>query len=292
MNPHFVFSVAHWLQKTLDTVLSLGKVLVLSKSITKKSLVSEHQCLVLGNGPSLAFTCREEKQALSSMPLIAVNLFSCTPEFVEFKPSFYVLLDAAFADEKHVNGKKGIDGLIENTKWPLQLLVPQTFKKSAYFINRIQQNTFIHVVFFNYTIFEGFNSIKWFFFDKGYAMPQCQNVLQAAVFQAIHLGFTTVWLTGADHTWHEDILLDDENKLKIQDQHFYESKKDITSYFIQENQKTSYLSRAFLSLHKVFRGYEIIAEYADYKKVKIVNASRRSYIDVFEKRKLSNGIER
>lgn len=292
MNITFLIRTAKWFQDTFDSVVSLGKMVFLSRSVMAPPNISGKTCLVLGNGPSLSYALREEKEFLASFPLIAVNLFSCTPEFSELKPAYYVLLDGAFADENHVNGKRGLDGLIENTKWPIQLLVPQTFKKSAYFKRQVDQNTFIHVVFFNYTIFEGFTRLKWFFFDRGLAMPQCQNVLQAALFQAIRMGFSTIWLTGADHTWHEDILLDEKNQLKVLDQHFYESKKDITAYFIKGNQKSSYLSRAFLSLHKVFRGYEILSQYADYKKVDVVNASKRSYIDVFEKRKINDEFKR
>lgn len=292
MNIDFLLNIGNWYRDATQTVISLGKMIVLSKGRYSYSAPPSSTCILLGNGPSLSSTFLEEKEVLASFPLIAVNLFSCVPQFGELKPAFYVLLDGAFADENHVNGKKGLDALIANTTWPLQLHVPQSFKKSTYFKTQVQQNAFIRVVFFNYTIFEGFTALKWFFFNKGLAMPQCQNVLQAALFQAIQMGFTTIWLTGADHTWHEDIVLDDSNQLKIQDQHFYESKKDITSYFIKENQKTSYLSRAFLSLHKVFRGYEIISQYADHKGIEVINASKRSYIDVFEKRKLNDGAKR
>ena len=57
------------------------------------------------------------------------------------------------------------------------------------------------------------------------------------------------------------------------------------SFEVSENE--SYMAKQFLSLHKAFKGYEVLARYAKFRGVKVLNASKRSYIDVFEKIKLS-----
>ncbi|WP_240543454.1 hypothetical protein [Spirosoma foliorum] len=40
----------------------------------------------------------------------------------------------------------------------------------------------------------------------------------------------------------------------------------------------------------MFRGYEVLRDYADYRGVRIVNASAKSYIDAFERESINQPV--
>jgi hypothetical protein len=117
-------------------------------------------------------------------------------------------------------------------------------------------------------------------------MPQAQTVIIAALTLMINRNFEQIHLFGADTSWHEEIRLNDQNQLLIKQVHFYDKPKDITHqpvYSDAQRQRTFSMASQFLSLHKVFRGYEVLRDYADHRGVKILNASAKSYIDAFDR---------
>ena len=75
----------------------------------------------------------------------------------------------------------------------------------------------------------------------------------------------------------------------MQQVHFYEKPRDVAYipvYADKNRIKTHSMADQFLSLHKAFRGYEVLREYADYLRVRLLNASSKSYIDALERIKL------
>lgn len=279
---NFLISGLQSLSEWFLSGVALLKCLLMSKWPVSKPTITSQELVILGNGPSLNATLTDDLPHLLCRDLMGVNLFACSEAYVRLKPAYYLWLDPAFADENHPAGQKARLALAQHTAWPLLLSVPMTFRKKACF-QEVLRNPHIQVYYFNYVICEGKPFFKWFLFKRGWGMPQCQNVLISAIFQAVQLGFTSIWLTGADHTWHEDIRLNEKNELQVFDTHFYEKEKNITNEFVPAFTQTSYLKSAFLSLHKVYRGYEVVAHYAAYRGVQIRNASKKSYIDVFPK---------
>ena len=83
------------------------------------------------------------------------------------------------------------------------------------------------------------------------------------------------------------IKLDEDNNMVVSDTHFYGQK----DYDI-EVRETSYMSQQLFSLHKAFYGYEVLARYARSIGVKVYNASVKSYVDVFQKVKVSELVKK
>ncbi len=274
------------------SVVSCAKIVLLSRP-TGCSLQKPGKpvAVILGNGPSLNQDLPDLLEFRSLTELVCVNMFSRSALYEQLKPENYLVLDDAFADENHEGATQAIHDLAEKTSWPVRLFVPIRFRKKEHFRKLTSGHPFVQVFFFNYTIFEGFEGLKFAFFNAGLAMPQCQNVLNAALFHCIRRGYDKVILLGADHTWHEDIRLNEDNELRVYDTHFYQDKaKDISAMFLKT--RGSYLRQAFLNLHKVYRSYEIIAAYALSKGVEVINSSSKSYIDVFKKVKLKDEFKR
>lgn len=240
--------------------------------------------MILGNGPSLNDSLANHLDFIKQSDIFCVNLFAISPFYTQLKPNNYLLLDDAFLDINHERASLAIKHLVADTTWAVNLYVPYKFKKSHYFIENISKNSNLKPFYFNYVIFEGYDWLRFWIYKQELAMPQCQNVLVALLFRCINLGYEQIYLLGADHTWHETLRLNQDNKLILTDTHFYGQKDYDVGSTMPQNK--SYLAAQFLSLHKAFKGYEVLARYAKHQKTKIINASERSYVDVFEKIKL------
>jgi hypothetical protein len=275
-------------QNIAQTILSVIAVLVKSDFgiFNTKSQSQSEPCLILANGPSLKFTLFKIEKLGFKGQVMCVNQFSSSDYFEKIKPPFYVLLDPAFTDIEHEAANRAIDNLIKKTEWPLQLLMPASFKKNNSFQERITKNKNLKAIYFNYTIAKGFDFITFWLYRKNLAMPQSQNVLMAAIFSSILIGFKKVYISGADHSWHEGYNLSESGELSYIDTHFYGEKQFELGYFVKKNE--SFLAQQFISLHKVFKGYEIINKFAKVLGAKIFNVSEKSYIDVFEKIKFED----
>ncbi len=119
-------------------------------------------------------------------------------------------------------------------------------------------------------------------------MPQSQNVLVASLFAGINIGFKTIHIVGADHTWHENLHVNEYNQLCIKDEHFYDNGTAISYRPFYTNAKrtsTFTMYEIFTTLAKAFLGYTMIKKYADHRGTTIYNASEISFIDAFERKK-------
>ncbi|MBK6978525.1 MAG: hypothetical protein IPH28_16660 [Cytophagaceae bacterium] len=241
--------------------------------------------VILGNGPSLNYSLEHHKDFLTNKDIFCVNLFSSTSYYQEIKPNNYILLDDAFTNKNHERANTALMHIVNDTNWPVNLHVPFRFKNSEHFIKNIEKNENIKPVYFNYVIFSGFDFLRFWIYKNDWGMPQSQNVLVASIFRCVNMTYNSVFLLGADHTWHENIKLNIDNEIIADDAHFYGNKSYEISKIVNKNE--SYLAKQFLSLHKAFKGYEVLGRYADFRGVKIINASKRSFIDVFDKIKLS-----
>jgi hypothetical protein len=276
----------------LNTVLSMGKIVLLSRRPSALPAPSRRACSLLGNGPSLKETLAEDSQFLTETELFCVNNFAGTAEYSRLRPQNYVLHDPAYYLYDGVTFDRAdiastLKALREQTSWPLNVYVQQRAKKSAYLQALAQGNPHIRLVYYNYTIFYGFDWLKHWLFKQKWAMPQAQNVLVVALYLAINRRFERVYLFGADHSWHEQFRLGEDNLLELKHEHFYSTpdNKHIPIIDVNDPARVT-MSMQFASLSKAFAGYEILKKFADYQKVTVLNASKKTYIDAFVRVKI------
>ncbi len=279
-----------FMKQSANTFASIIKVLIKSKSSKGFPMAASSSAIVLGNGPSLRTSLEKYPAFFHQHPLIAVNSFSITPEYSLLKPTYYVVLDPGFwfGDSEVVTNT--IKGLVEKTSWPLNLMVPHLAKKSPLFATLEKQNPNIKLVYFNYTVYKGFKGIGHWLYRKNMAMPQSQNVMVASLFLALNIGFKEVYLFGADHTWHESLMVNNENVVCFKDSHFYEGTEKTTyrPFYKGIHLKETFTSEeVFVTFSKIFKGYMQVEHYSKYLGSKIYNASEVSFIDAFERTKPS-----
>ncbi|MFD2569932.1 hypothetical protein ACFSUS_04755 [Spirosoma soli] len=288
-------SAVTFISNLTHSLLSLAKILIRSRWGVSLPAPEQPYCSVLGNGPSLSDSLANHLDFLLETELVCVNFFAATDHFTRLRPANYVLADPnCFTFNETTVGREDlhqiIAALISRVDWPMRLFVPN-FGKGSYFIRKVEVgNPVIKIVYYNPTIVRGFAWFRHWLYSTNMGMLQAQTVIVTALNLSINRGFKQIFLFGADTSWHEQIRIDDQNQLLIKQIHFYDKPKDAAFapvYSDPHRTKTFTMASQFLSLHKVFRGYEMLREYADYKGVRILNASAKSYIDAFERVQLN-----
>lgn len=282
-------STSTFLTNVLNSGISIVKVLIRSNlNIKNHPIKGIKKCVILGNGPSLSDSLIEYASILQNYQLIAVNGFALAKEYLVLKPNYYVLHDPAFWTAEDKLPEKIFNAIKSKTDWPLTIYIPNQAKNSLLINSLISEK--ITIIYYNYVVYKGFTSLGHFLFNKNLAMPQSQNVLVACLFLTINMGFKDIYTLGADHTWHENLVVNENNVLCIKNVHFYseETKVDFKPFRKGlDVEETFKVYEIFEIWTKVFKGYEVISGYAKAKGSKIYNASKVSFIDTFERKKLS-----
>lgn len=262
---------------------SIVKLIVESRRCTVKSVAAPDEALiVMGNGPSLADTIAQHGDVLERHPLMAVNYASRSKEFFELRPQFYTMIDPAFFDATNENATSQWHTLAERVDWPLTIFVPARAKVP----NEINGNTYIKVERVNPVGVEGFEWLEDWAFASGRGMPRPRNVLIASLMVGLKLGFKTIYVVGADHSWTANLAVNDRNELIAIEKHFYEESADD-----RERIATIYrgvrMHQMMHSLYVAFKSYFAIERFAAKRGVKIYNATPVSFIDAFERKALN-----
>lgn len=283
----FQIFITHFFQ----SLFSIVKVLLLSKYIVRfrKHKQSEKEVIILANGPCLNNDLQIYNDYINSKTKFCVNFFALSPDYQRLKPEYYVLAAPEFwlpktSDYFREKKETLIDILVSKTDWNLLILIPFQAKDSD-FVNRVSKNERIEFLFYNNTPIEGLKSISHLLFRLNLGMPRPHNVLIPSIFLALNLGFKKIIIFGADHSWHEEIKIDETNTVTVNHQHFYDNSKVQMPMYKLEGEKY-YIHDIFRKLHFAFKGYFVLRDYAKSLGAKILNASSKSYIDAFNRLKI------
>lgn len=282
-------SIIDFILLILITIKSLAKVLIHSKFKTEIPSLAEKKTkslIILGNGPSLNQTISKYSHILKKADLLCVNAFSLSSDFEIFQPKYYVIADPQFWKKNPIEGMDDfcnsiIQAIIEKTSWPLILFTP--FESAKYTnVKRLAVNQNVKIVYYNKTSVSGFSGFRNFFFKKNIGIPRAQNVLIPSLILGINMSYPKIFITGADHSWHENLEIDDKNQLCIRDEHFYDKEK-VSLRPIKDivTGKTIHFHEQLKAMAITFELYFVIQEYASFQKRAIYNASEKSFIDAF-----------
>lgn len=267
--------VASFLEKSVLTAKGMAKILLQSRQTGLKAEQRDgRRLIIMGNGPSLADTIREHKDALSSSDTMAVNFAANAPEFFELRPQYYILADPHFfqsTDENVIKLKKNLS-LVD---WAMTLLIPI----GATWDNR-EIAPSVKICRFNAVGVEGFDFFTRKVYRSGLAMPRPRNVLIPAIMTGILLGYRDIAIVGADHTWTQTLSVNENNEVISIQPHFYkESSSEATR--VRAVYRDVRLHDILYSFHVAFRAYHQIRAFADSLGVRITNATPGSFIDAF-----------
>lgn len=287
-----MYTVFYFLRNVMLTIFSFIKVIFSIKYIpTFNKIDNENNIFILGNGPSLKINLERDINFLMQRTVLCVNGFSLSPEFKMIKPKYYLLADDAFWKNNYsedVNNfvSNVLESIVSTTSWPMKMFIPFKAKKNKQFINKLKKNKFINISYYNSNTIKGFVKINHLLFKYNLGMPSTQNVLIPSLMIAINLKYSKIYLLGADHSWHENYIVNENNIVCIKDAHFYDP-NPVYKPLLNEG-KPIRLHELFESLAKAFQTYHIIKHYADFQKVEVYNTSEKSYIDAFPRVKLND----
>lgn len=274
------------------TLISFVRILIESKLLIKPFTFckEDESCFILGNGPSLKESVRKYQHIIKNKKSMCVNDFALSDYYQILEPSFYLLLDPAYWATS-VSGRldelrlRLIDTMIKKTSWEMVLFVPYEARKNMLYKQIEGTNERIKIVYFNRTPVSGFKCLRYWIYKKNIGMPHAQNVLVAGIFLALNMGFRNIYLCGADHSWLEDIVVNDSNIVCLHDRHFYDESEPRLIPFLKGHEEitTWKVYEIFQAYSKMFEGYRYVNDYARCLGAGIYNASEKSYIDEFER---------
>ncbi len=268
--------------KFFNSIKSIAKVASQSRKCTVCPIPDADRIIIMGNGPSLNGTIEANSDILRKLPTMAVNFAANAPVFREIKPRFYVLADPYFFSNAEDSNLKRLWSELESIDWPCTLYVPASMRKKACKAIRSQM---VSVEGFNAVGADGFEGLNHFLFSHGLAMPRPRNVLIPSIMLAIHAGFRTIDIVGADHSWMKTLSVAEDNEVVSIQEHFYSDNAEEKAR-VRHEYRGYNLYQIVESFAVAFKSYIDIRAYADKRGVKIYNCTPGSFIDAFPRRKL------
>ena len=145
----------------------------------------------------------------------------------------------------------------------------------------------ISIVYFNKTPVEGLQSFRNILFKLNLGLPRPYNVLIPSLIKALNLGYKELYVIGADHSWLEELRVNDKNEALLNQKHFYDYQTSKFEPMYHAKRGGKRVHEILYKLMKAFEGYFYIREYAESLGSQIYNATPNSYIDAFERRSLN-----
>ncbi len=279
-----------FLQKLGQTFESFIRIALLSKLGVRipKGIKNHDALIILGNGPSLKNEIETQIDFLSGKDLICVNHFPKTNLYEKLRPSFFVTgapdLWLDDIEDKFVAQSKILFDVIKHkTMWPLTLFIPFEAKKHQRWQSQLVDNPNITIVFYNNIPIEGWNLVKNWAFKKNLGMPRPHNVMIPALMMSISLGYKSVYLLGADHSWLQEISVTESNEVLINQKHFYDHETSKGQPLDKRGKGKRTLPELLHKFMTAFSSYFEIRRYSEYRGVKIWNATKNSFIDAFDR---------
>lgn len=254
----------------------------------KKTFIPEckgnRECIVLGNGPSLGDVLEKSRDSLLGRDVFCVNEFALSDYYQLIRPSHYVLVDPNYwrtSIPKRANERRLMlfSRIEDDTDWNMTLYVPHQAKRV---IESEFENSNISICYINSNPVVGYEFIRNFIYRMNIGMPPAYNVLIAAIFCAIKSGYKYIYIYGADHSWHEEIIVGNDNVLYVKQKHFYD--EDLALSPMNKGWEAVFrVHEAFLRWGNVFYSYVLLDSFAKHVGCKVYNLTKKTYIDSFER---------
>lgn len=263
----------------LKNLFKLGYPPLIKKEKKNKPL------FIMGNGPSLMHIQEEIGDCRNDINLCAVNNSVISDIFFELKPEILVWADEGFYIKKDKDGseeQKAYVLLKTKVDWNLKIFAPNVFPK--WFFKDFSCNKNISVIPFNGSHWKNrlpsLDIVKFKLYNLGLLAPVSQNVIISSIYCALRMGYKEISLYGVEHSWLRLTEVGEDNICYLVDEHFYGKKYRpwVTP------------SGVYIKLHELlqmwvyaFSAYHELNSYANYIGAKILNRTKGSYIDAFDR---------
>ncbi len=100
---------------------------------------------------------------------------------------------------------------------------------------------------------------------------------------SLKMQYENIYLWGVDHSWLSQISVDDNNNALVNNQHFYDKDESKADKFVLKDYPAAPLHIILYTMMTAFKSYFEIRDYADKLGQRVVNQTRGSMIDAFER---------
>lgn len=244
---------------------------------------------VIANGPTFNDTCRyiSEIPGKTMMCNFALNNFNLfVPDYYVLADPLYLCMDPGYRGKyyDYIKENNNEDVLIKMSKLREKLLIID--KKMTIFcptflnLEHAIVNPNISWVYVNtgvYLPIEVNGALKrW---KKNRVSPYIQSVVVLEIYSALQLGYKSIYLHGCEQSYEFGGALkidQDNNTLIFEDSHFYEKSSQRTWNDDNMLVELRAQERLFTSLYE-------LREYSKALNARIINMSKNSWVDCFER---------
>jgi hypothetical protein len=277
---------------SVQTVVTLLRIFLLSRPVRKFPSASTSGLLILGNGPSLKNFLDKHADFASGKTVLGVNQMAASPVFEQMKPSMYVVSAPEYwledVEDDYKRWKKELfESLRDKTTWNLNFFIPVAARKNQAWQKILAENPRIKIYYYNNTPVEGFKSFRYNIYNRRLGIPRPHNVMIPSLMIGILAGYKNIYLTGIDHNWLKSLTVGEDNTVYLIQEHFYDNANELKPAVMKK------LGKGARKMHEIlekfmlaFRGYHEINGFARSKNVKIYNLTPGSFVDAFERMRL------
>ena len=251
------------------------------KGYIKPQSLDTDKLIILANGPSLKDDLANNSIDTKDAAVCVVNDFARFPIFKQIKPQYYVLADPFYFTDLSNQRNIEIHAVFDSIDWKMNLYIP--FQSRKLLKGKIN-NPNITVIPFHSQPFYGWKTLEYKLYSANLSMPRAQNVLIPAIYIGINNGFKKIMLYGVDHSWTEEIRVNSKNEVCFLYAHFFDDKKPYLKPWHKGTGLPVYKMHEILrDLAWMFDGYHRLQSYAELKGCRIINKTKDSFIDAFER---------
>lgn len=258
--------------------LSCGTSLALQDNINNLPRPEKSLLRILGNGDSL-------KSIVDSMSnecdYMLMNSHILHQSYFDIKPRYYVLADPAFFHPNVCYDGTGIvKKILTETTWEMTLFVPWEHTRGI----KLESTKWVTVQYINQSSYYGPEQHRSYCYEHNLAMPEVNNVLAAAIYTAIYLGYANVELYGVEHSWTKDLCVNKDNHTCLRDSHFYDNEVIMENVIIDGKGRPMKFHEVLKLYMSYFPAYWELRTLADQHGCHILNCTPNSFIDAFDKK--------
>ena len=270
---HFIF--IFFVSRTVKNELWKNKVL--------KNKEKGKRCFILGNGPSMK---EEDLSSLKNDVVFAVNQIARNKQFGSFPIKYYFCVDDNFFDtdqsqEYNTELLQRMQQVVKSNQ-EISCFYPYRYKGYVEENKLAGKNTYYMLP--RLTLYPHYNQN----FDCSRYVPGFGTVVQYAIMYAIYMGFKEIYLLGCDSTGIMSTLnaaLGVENKTYSYEVTANETKR--MEEMVKNSKVVDYAYSYYLNLN----GFEILGEYCSRRKIKLINLSSTTVLDMLPRNRLKNIIK-
>lgn len=278
-----------FLNKLANSILYM---LALVKNKCYKTVFESINCttlVILANGPSLKEDLPSilENKKSEQIEYFSLNFFANSEVFFELKPHYYCFADPMFFKKNHKSEEVEtlFDVLREKVNWNMVVYIP--FLEYGNFISYsgLGSNPFIKIEKVNNLNYKGSSKIRNLLYKKGLATPPLATVANLAIYIGLSLGYSKLLVYGVDHTFFDNLCINQDNLLCNKESHFYskESQQMLKPIVRNDNDEPWKISDYIEGIALMFKSHDILAEYANYLGEEIINCTKNSLIDSYKR---------